>query len=55
MASVSYFLRGKVADSETPIWLKFKDKDFDIRIALSTLTCAPKENTKYVKRKTPTN
>lgn len=43
MASVSYFLRGKVADSETPIWLKFKDKDFDIRIPLSTLTCAPKD------------
>lgn len=43
MASVSFFIRGKVADKESTIWAKFRDKTIDIRVPISELTCKPKE------------
>jgi len=43
MASVSFFIRGKVADKESTIWAKFRDKDIDIRVPVPYLSCKPKE------------
>jgi integrase len=43
MASVSFFIRGKVADKESTIWAKFRDKDIDIRVPIPYLSCKPKE------------
>lgn len=43
MASVSFFIRGKVADKESTIWTKFRDKDIDIRVPVPYLSCKPKE------------
>lgn len=43
MASVSFFLRSKVEDRESTIWLKFRDKKVDIRIPLENLTCKKSE------------
>lgn len=41
MASVNYYLRGKITDKESTIWVKFRDKDIDIRVPISYLTCKP--------------
>lgn len=41
MASVSFFLRGTISDKESTIYIKFRDKDIDIRISLPHLTCKP--------------
>lgn len=43
MASVSFFIRGKVADKESTIWAKFRDRDIDIRVPVPYLSCKPKE------------
>ncbi|WP_294249505.1 phage integrase SAM-like domain-containing protein [uncultured Chryseobacterium sp.] len=43
MASVSFFIRGKVADKESTIWAKFRDKDIDLRVPVPYLSCKPKE------------
>lgn len=43
MASVSFFIRGKVVDKESTIWAKFRDKDIDIRLPVPYLSCKPKE------------
>ncbi|WP_312286407.1 phage integrase SAM-like domain-containing protein [Chryseobacterium gleum] len=43
MASVSFFIRGKVADKESTIWAKFRDRDIDIRIPVPYLNCKPKD------------
>ncbi len=43
MASVSFFIRGKVEDKESTIWAKFRDKDIDIRVPVPYLGCKPKE------------
>lgn len=43
MASVSFFIRGKVADKESTIWAKFRDRDIDIRVPVPYLNCKPKD------------
>lgn len=43
MASVSFFLRGKSENKESSIYVKFKDKDIDIRIPIPNLKCSPKD------------
>ena len=43
MASVSFFIRGKVADKESTIWAKFRDKKIDLRVPIPYLTCKPKD------------
>ncbi|AVF47867.1 hypothetical protein BAX96_12325 [Elizabethkingia anophelis] len=43
MASVSFYIRGKVTDKESTIWIKFRDKDIDIRVPVPDITCKPKE------------
>ena len=43
MASVSFFIRGKVADKESTIWAKFRDKEIDLRVPIPYLACKPKE------------
>ncbi|WP_265428545.1 phage integrase SAM-like domain-containing protein [Chryseobacterium sp. YIM B08800] len=43
MASVSFFIRGKVADKESTIWVKFRDRDIDIRVPVPYLNCKPKD------------
>ncbi|MDC8098425.1 hypothetical protein [Chryseobacterium rhizosphaerae] len=45
MASISFFIRGKVADKESTIWAKFRDRDIDIRVPVPVpyLSCKPKE------------
>lgn len=43
MASVSFFIRGKVADKESTIWAKFRDKNIDLRVPVPYLSCKPKE------------
>ncbi|HAT4001764.1 TPA: tyrosine-type recombinase/integrase [Elizabethkingia anophelis] len=43
MASVSFYIRGKVTDKESTIWIKFRDKDVDIRVPVPDITCKPKE------------
>ncbi|MDN3691178.1 phage integrase SAM-like domain-containing protein [Chryseobacterium tructae] len=43
MASVSFFIRGKIADKESTIWAKFRDRDIDIRVPVPYLSCKPKD------------
>ncbi len=43
MASVSFYIRGKVTEKESTIWVKFRDKDIDIRVPVPYITCKPKE------------
>lgn len=43
MASVSFFIRGKIADKESTIWAKFRDKNIDIRVPVPYLNCKPKD------------
>lgn len=43
MASVSFYIRGKVADKESTVWVKFRDRDIDIRVPMPDITCKPKE------------
>jgi hypothetical protein len=43
MASVSFFIRGKIADKESTIWTKFRDGDIDIRVPIPYLKCKPKD------------
>lgn len=43
MASVSFFIRGKVVDKESTIWAKFRDRDIDIRVPVPYLNCKPKD------------
>ncbi|WP_060868436.1 phage integrase SAM-like domain-containing protein [Chryseobacterium indologenes] len=43
MASVSYYLRSKVLDKECTIWLRFRDKDIDLKVPIPYLLCKPKD------------
>ncbi|WP_126651807.1 phage integrase SAM-like domain-containing protein [Chryseobacterium aureum] len=43
MASVNFFLRGKIVDKESTIWVRLRDKDIDISVPVPYLTCKPKE------------
>lgn len=43
MASVSFFIRGKIADKESTIWAKFRDRNIDIRVPVPYLSCKPKD------------
>ncbi|MBL7879246.1 MAG: hypothetical protein JNN23_05215, partial [Chryseobacterium gambrini] len=43
MASVSFFIRGKVEDKESTVWAKFRDRDIDIRVPVLYLSCKPKD------------
>ncbi|MCT4013740.1 phage integrase SAM-like domain-containing protein [Elizabethkingia anophelis] len=43
MASVSFYIRGKVANKESTVWVKFRDRDIDIRVPMPDITCKPKE------------
>ncbi|MDV3873374.1 hypothetical protein CMT47_19520 [Elizabethkingia anophelis] len=43
MASVSFYIRGKVTDKESTVWVKFRDKDIDIRVPIPDIKCKPKE------------
>ncbi|MFC0428929.1 hypothetical protein [Chryseobacterium scophthalmum] len=43
MASVSFFIRGKVEDKESTVWAKFRDRDIDIRVPVPYLSCKPKD------------
>ena len=43
MASVNFFMRSKVQDKESPIYLKFRDKEIDVRVPLDNLTCKLKD------------
>lgn len=43
MASVSYYLRSKVLDKECTIWVRFRDKNIDIKVPIPFLLCKPKD------------
>ncbi|AZA77480.1 hypothetical protein EG347_08125 [Chryseobacterium sp. G0186] len=43
MASVNFFLRGKIVDKESTIWVRLRDKNIDISVPVPYLTCKPKE------------
>ncbi|OPB88512.1 phage integrase SAM-like domain-containing protein [Elizabethkingia ursingii] len=43
MASVSFFIRGKIVDKESTIWVRFRDKNIDVSVPIPYLTCKPKE------------
>ncbi|HCN50777.1 MAG TPA: hypothetical protein DIT10_17100 [Chryseobacterium sp.] len=43
MASVSFFIRGKVVDKECTIWVRFRDKGIDIKVPVPYLKCKPKD------------
>lgn len=42
MASVSFFIRGKVEEKECTIWVRFRDKGIDIKAPIPYLKCKPK-------------
>lgn len=43
MASVSYYLRSKVLEKECTIWVRFRDKDIDLKVPIPYLSCKPKD------------
>ncbi|WP_276732150.1 phage integrase SAM-like domain-containing protein [Chryseobacterium carnipullorum] len=43
MASVSYYLRSKVLDKECTIWVRFRDKNIDLKVPVPFLSCKPKD------------
>lgn len=43
MASVNFFLRGSVPSKDQTIWLKFRDRNHDIRIGVKYLKCKLQE------------
>ncbi|SQG05957.1 Uncharacterised protein [Elizabethkingia meningoseptica] len=43
MASVSFFIRGKIVDKESTIWVRFRDKNIDVSVPIPYLTFKPKE------------
>ena len=43
MASVSFFIRGKLVDKECTIWVRFRDKGIDIKVPIPYLKCKPKD------------
>ncbi|MDP9956856.1 integrase [Epilithonimonas hungarica] len=43
MASVSFFIRGKILDKESTVWTRFRDKKIDIKTPVPYLKCKPKD------------
>lgn len=43
MASVSFYIREKLQIKESTVWVKFRDRDIDIRVPMPDITCKPKE------------
>ncbi|HIC8806660.1 tyrosine-type recombinase/integrase [Elizabethkingia anophelis] len=43
MASVSFYVRGTNKDKESTIWTRFRDKELDIKLPITYLSCKPKD------------